>query len=70
MKRAWYIYIPDEGDWPINYRGTDEREARDVYLRWAERKRLPAGSRIWCQELECTQSWFGMNRDVPLGKGK
>ncbi len=43
----WFIYIPNEGDWPINYDGDDPKEARAVYLKWAERKRLPAGSKIW-----------------------
>ena len=42
----WLIYIPDEGHWPINYNGTDKAEARRVYLKWADRKRLPAGSFI------------------------
>lgn len=46
----WFIYIPEEGDWPIDYRGSDHREARQAYLKWAGRKRLPAGSRIWKQE--------------------
>lgn len=44
---TWYIYIPDEGDWPIDYRGTNPAEARRVYLTWAQRKRLPNGAKIW-----------------------
>jgi hypothetical protein len=47
MKREWFIYILEEGDWPINYNGTSREQARAVYLKWAQRKRLPAGSVIW-----------------------
>ena len=42
----WYIYIPDEGHWEIDYDGDDQKEARKVYLKWAKRERLPAGSQI------------------------
>jgi len=42
----WHIYIPEEGHWPINYTGTSKKEARLAYLKWAGRKRLPAGSVI------------------------
>lgn len=42
----WEIYIPDEGHWPIAYCGDDKAEARRVYLKWAGRTRLPAGSHI------------------------
>lgn len=47
MSVEWLIYIPDEGDWPIDYAGTDEEGARRAYLSWAGRKRLPPGARIW-----------------------
>lgn len=43
----WYIYIPEEGDWPINYSGDNKKEAREAYLKWAQRKRLPKNSVIW-----------------------
>jgi hypothetical protein len=43
----WYIYIPDEGDWPINYNGRSHEQARLAYLQWAGRQRLPAGAVIW-----------------------
>lgn len=42
----WYVYIPEEGHWPIAYDGDDEAGARAAYLRWAGRKRLPRGARI------------------------
>lgn len=42
---GWMVYIPDEGHWPIAHkpRATYE-EAREAYLKWAERKQLPRGS--------------------------
>lgn len=43
----WYIYIPEEGDWPINYWGEDIKGARSAYLTWARRRRLPRGAKIW-----------------------
>lgn len=42
----WYIYIPEEGHWPIAYGGKDKAVARTTYLKWAGRKRLPSGSFI------------------------
>ncbi|MGH3428232.1 MAG: hypothetical protein ACRDQZ_11820 [Mycobacteriales bacterium] len=45
----WFIYIPEEGHWPIRYSGSDAGRAKAAYLRWAGRKRLPAGSRIMVQ---------------------
>lgn len=43
----WEIYIPEEGHWPIRVADTATKaEARAAYLKWAERKRLPAGSFI------------------------
>lgn len=45
-KAGWFVYIPEEGHWPIDYSGDDAAEARAAYLRWAGRKRLPAGARI------------------------
>jgi hypothetical protein len=42
----WVIYIPGEGHWPINYDGYNKKAARRTYLKWAHRKRLPAGSHI------------------------
>ena len=47
MKWRWYIYIVDEGDWPINYFGPDPAHARKAYLQWARRKTMPKGSVIW-----------------------
>jgi hypothetical protein len=53
MKREWFIYIVEEGDWPISrYHGTSREQARAEYLRWARRKRLPAGSVIWWRYSE------------------
>lgn len=43
----WFIHIPEEGDWKINYNGTSEIEAREVYLTWADRKKLPKGATIY-----------------------
>ena len=43
----WYIYIPEEGDWPISYTGKSREKARKVYLKWANRKYLPAGAYVW-----------------------
>jgi hypothetical protein len=45
-KVVWLIYIPEEGDWPILGCHASEAEARQAYLQWANRKRLPAGSYI------------------------
>lgn len=42
----WVIYIPEEGHWPIPGDHATETEARKAYLKWAKRKRLPAGSHI------------------------
>ena len=42
----WQIYIEDEGHWPIDYKGLDYEEARRIYLKWANRKKLPKGSYI------------------------
>lgn len=43
----WEIYIPEEGHWPIRVKNSATKaEARAAYLKWAERKRLPAGSFI------------------------
>lgn len=47
MWREWFIYIPDEGDWPIDYYGHSKKEARIVYLKWSGRTRLPRGSKLW-----------------------
>ena len=44
----WTVRIPGEGDYPIfGYHGDDSARAREVYLKWAKRQRLPAGSKIW-----------------------
>lgn len=46
--KNWYIYIPEEGDWPIDgYSGDSKSEAKAAYLRWAGRKTIPKGARIW-----------------------
>lgn len=46
-KPTWMIYIPEEGHWPIKVNGYAlKRIARETYLKWAERKRLPKGSSI------------------------
>jgi hypothetical protein len=45
----WFIYIPEEGDWPIDYDGDNLYAAKAAYLKWAGRKRLPAGSVIWSE---------------------
>lgn len=49
----WFVYIPEEGDWPIKYEGKSWEKARKTYLRWAGRKRLPAGANV-----------YGMNEDT------
>lgn len=46
----WFIYISDEGDWPIDYNGENKKTARAVYLVWANRKRLPNGAVIWSRD--------------------
>ena len=40
----WFIYIEDEGDWPISGTHKTKAEARNAYLKWAGRQRIPAGS--------------------------
>jgi len=45
--REWFIYLWDEGDWPIQYMGPSEKEARAIYLKWSGQKRLPPRSMIW-----------------------
>lgn len=50
--REWSIYIPEEGHWPIKGKHKDEESARAAYLKWARRKRLPAGSFIIDQAYE------------------
>ena len=47
IKKEWFIYIPEEGDWQIDYDGEKEEEARKVYLKRSNRERLPTKSRIW-----------------------
>lgn len=50
-----FIYIPGEGDWPIARMARELRvktirdmaHAKEIYLRWAKRKRLPSGATIW-----------------------
>lgn len=45
--QEWVIYIPEEGDWPINHKlNASYSEARETYLKWADRKRLPKNSFI------------------------
>jgi hypothetical protein len=43
----WFIYIPEEGDWIIDYKGKDPKKARQKYLKWSNRKRIPKNSKIW-----------------------
>lgn len=50
-RKNWYIYIPEEGHWPIDYGGPSKAEARRVYLEWAGRKRLPNGSSIGSEDI-------------------
>jgi len=50
-KKQWFIYIPEEGDWPIKYDGDSKEEAKAVYLKWAKIEKLPAGSRIWWGDI-------------------
>ncbi len=52
MEKKWVIYIPEEGHWDINCPvQASKKEARDAYLKWANRKRLPKGSFI-CQVVK------------------
>lgn len=53
--REWYIYIPEEGDWPIAFDGDSPAAARRAYLKWAGRTRLPAGARIWQRPEDDTE---------------
>ena len=47
-EREWFIYVwSGDRDWPIQYTGPSEKEARAIYLRWAGQKRLPPRSMIW-----------------------
>jgi hypothetical protein len=46
-KTKWYVYIPDDGDWPINYSGTSIKEARAAWLKSIGEKSLMRGSYIW-----------------------
>lgn len=46
MKRVYLIYISEEGHWEIPGKHRNKAAARRAYLRWAKRKRLPAGSAI------------------------
>ena len=50
-EKEWFIYIPDEGDWPIKYSGDSKEEAKVVYLKWADRESLPSGSKIWYRDV-------------------
>jgi hypothetical protein len=63
----WFIYIPEEGDWPIHYSGPSAKEARLAYLRWAGRKRCPDGSKIWFREYPVTIDRFRNQDTVALG---
>jgi len=43
----WMIYIPEEGHWPIKVDvDATYKEAKKEYLKTANRKKLPSGSRI------------------------
>lgn len=46
MTNTHHIYIPEEGHWPIDGEHKSIGEAREAYLEWADRKRLPKGSKI------------------------
>ena len=46
VAREWLIYIPEEGHWPIKGLHKTEEQARKAYLKWARRKRIPAGAFI------------------------
>jgi hypothetical protein len=50
--REWSIYIPNEGHWPIKGKHATEEQARAAYLKWARRKRLPAGAFIIDQAFQ------------------
>jgi hypothetical protein len=49
-KRKWLIYIPEEGHWEINGLHADKESARKAYLKWARRKRIPAGAFISAEQ--------------------
>jgi hypothetical protein len=42
----WRISIPEEGRWPVPGKHADYASARASYLKWAKRRRLPAGAAI------------------------
>ena len=46
----WFVYIPEEGDWPVYYDGKSHAGARSAYLKWANRKKLPPGAVVWRRE--------------------
>lgn len=49
-KFKWFIYVPEQGDFEIQ--GADchtYEEVRQIYLKWAGRKRLPKHATIWSQ---------------------
>jgi hypothetical protein len=43
----WFLYVPNSGDWRINYNGDSAIEARKAYLEQSGYKRLPNNSHIW-----------------------
>jgi len=49
--KEWFIHIENEGDYPIAYMGQKEEVAKQKYLTWANRERLPARSKIWSREF-------------------
>lgn len=51
VARDWLIYIPEEGHWPIKGKHKTEGAARAAYLKWAKRKRIPAGAYIMEGEI-------------------
>lgn len=47
MQIQWFCHVPGDGDWPVDYDGTDtgeaQRRARESYAAG----RLPPGSTVW-----------------------
>lgn len=54
LSLEWFIYVPDEGDYQIDYTGTRPDEAQSAYFKWAIRNDLPEGAVIWVRPKTVT----------------
>ena len=46
-EKEWFIYIPKQGLWLINYTGDSKEEAEAAYLKQSGDESLPSGSKIY-----------------------